>query len=535
VAFSSANWFVPQTVTISGVNDFVDDGDINYTVMLGPSSSPDVLYNAIDSADIGLVNTDDDTAGITVGTASGSTTTELGGSVTFTIRLDSEPLAPVTISIGTSDSSEGSASPSTVQFNASDWFANKVVTITGVDDLVYDGDITYTVQIGAAVSADPLYNGINPADFTLVNIDNDPADTKFYVVNDSTIDRTYEYDPSGNPVENYTINSGNTAPRGIATTAAGSRFWVLDANRNVYIYDASGSFLGSWTLGTLPSTALVEGIGTNGTHIWVVDRTTRRVYFYQNAASRLSGTQASSNSFPLNAGNTNPKDMVFGSQGGQNMLWVVDDGTGFDRVYRYIVSLTGTSSANTSWRISPENTSPTGIALDPSNATMDIWIADSSTDRVYRYPNGRTSVIPLMADSFALMAGNANAQGIADPPPSEQGSSEFDDWSHVPVTNSYDPVPYGSQRLQLFSEKSARGEDLSIGTRLSSFSGTTRATGTHVSKGLASTSRNKSAVAFQRLAPVEAVEFARDKADGSLLETMDELFANLTAHGDLLN
>lgn len=208
-------------------------------------------------------------------------------------------------------------------FDAANWFADKVVTVTGVDDPIHDGDITYTVQTGSSTSADPLYNGINPADFNLVNIDNDPADTKFYVVNDSTVDRTYEYDPSGNPVEKYPISSTNTPPRGIASTSAGNRFWVPDANRNVYVYNASCGLPGSWSPGTLTSTTLVEGIATNGSHIWVVDRTSRKVYYYANAASRVSGTQATF-SFALNAANATPKDMVFRSQSGQAMLWVVE-------------------------------------------------------------------------------------------------------------------------------------------------------------------------------------------------------------------
>ncbi|MEI4908365.1 hypothetical protein Q8G40_30250, partial [Klebsiella pneumoniae] len=38
--------------------------------------------------------------------------------------------------------------------------------------------------------------------------------TKFYVVNDATTDRTYEYGTSGLATENYALTTGNTAPRG---------------------------------------------------------------------------------------------------------------------------------------------------------------------------------------------------------------------------------------------------------------------------------------------------------------------------------
>jgi len=38
------------------------------------------------------------------------------------------------------------------------------VTVTGVDDLVDDGDIAYGVVVGAAASSDPIYAAIDPAD-----------------------------------------------------------------------------------------------------------------------------------------------------------------------------------------------------------------------------------------------------------------------------------------------------------------------------------------------------------------------------------
>ena len=77
-----------------------------------------------------------------------------------------------------------------------------------------------------------------------------PRPTKFYVVNDGSTDRTYEYTATSIPVENYALNTGNTAPRGAASTAAGDKVWVVDANKKVYVYNTSGGLLGSWTAGT---------------------------------------------------------------------------------------------------------------------------------------------------------------------------------------------------------------------------------------------------------------------------------------------
>ena len=205
-------------------------------------------------------------------------------------------------------------------------------------------------------------------------LDNDT--TKFYVVNDGSPDRTYEYGAAGNAVENYALNSGNTAPRGAASTAAGDKVWVVDANKKVYVYNTSGGLLGSWTAGSLTANAQVEGIATNGTDIWIVDAKQDKVFKYTGAASRLSGSQNAASSFSLNSGNTNPKDIVTDG----TSLWVVNDGT-TDKVFKY--TLAGSLLGQLDHRRRPTPARPAS-RIDPANVS-DIWIVDSGTDRVYQY------------------------------------------------------------------------------------------------------------------------------------------------------
>jgi hypothetical protein len=235
-----------------------------------------------------------------------------------------------------------------------------------------------------------------------------PPPTRFYVVNDGALDRTYEYYADGASSESYVMGSGNTAPRGAASTIAGEKVWVVDANRRVYVYNAGGGLIGSWTAGTLASNATVEGIATNGTDIWIVDAKSDKVFKYAGAATRTSGSQNASGTFNLNSGNTSPKDIVTDG----TSLWVVNDST-TDKVFKYTVA----GSLRGSWTISSGGGSPTGITLDPSNVSH-LWIVDSATDRVYRFDGaaGRTSGAQSPSASFALAAGNTNPQGIADPP-----------------------------------------------------------------------------------------------------------------------
>ena len=93
LTFNGANWNVAQTVTVTGVDDAVVDGDITYTVSLEAATSTDANYNGLDPADVSVTNTDNDTAGVTVSAISGDTD-EAGTTATFTVVLDSQPTAP---------------------------------------------------------------------------------------------------------------------------------------------------------------------------------------------------------------------------------------------------------------------------------------------------------------------------------------------------------------------------------------------------------------------------------------------------------
>src|SRR6185369_11359435 len=55
------------------------------------------------------------------------------------------------------------------------WNLPQTVIVSGVNDQVDDGDIAYSIILGAPASADPLYAAIDPADVAVTNVDNDGA------------------------------------------------------------------------------------------------------------------------------------------------------------------------------------------------------------------------------------------------------------------------------------------------------------------------------------------------------------------------
>ncbi|MFN2302563.1 MAG: Calx-beta domain-containing protein, partial [Anaerolineales bacterium] len=157
-----------QLVTVPIQGDYFDELNETFTVTL---SNP--ISGTLGEPFIGLGTIiDDDTAGMSIFPTSGLTTTEIGGTDSFTVALTSQPTATVTIDLSSSDPAEGIASPATLTFTDTNWSIPQTVTVTGVDDLIDDGDIPYTIQVSAS-STDSNYNDLLPVDVSVINIDDD--------------------------------------------------------------------------------------------------------------------------------------------------------------------------------------------------------------------------------------------------------------------------------------------------------------------------------------------------------------------------
>ena len=84
-------------------------------------------------------------AGVIVSPTSGLVTGEDGSSATFTVVLDSEPTDDVVITFTSSDTTEGSVT-SSVTFTSANYNSPQTITVTGTNDNVDDGDISYTIS-----------------------------------------------------------------------------------------------------------------------------------------------------------------------------------------------------------------------------------------------------------------------------------------------------------------------------------------------------------------------------------------------------
>jgi hypothetical protein len=113
-------------------------------------------------------------------------TTEAGGNCIFAVALNTQPTADVLVTISSDDTSEGTVSPASLAFTANTWNVAQTVTVTGVDDLINDGDITYSVMCELS-SSDPAYAAVQPVIILATNLDNEegltlPSGTLYYGV-----------------------------------------------------------------------------------------------------------------------------------------------------------------------------------------------------------------------------------------------------------------------------------------------------------------------------------------------------------------
>ena len=102
--------------------------------------------------DIGLirVGTDDEELEVS----------ETGSTVTIWANFASEPTSNAVLSIGSTDTGEVTASPSTLTFTTSNWETKQTIVFTGVDDTELDGDqdvrITVIDSYGRDIFQDPV-------------------------------------------------------------------------------------------------------------------------------------------------------------------------------------------------------------------------------------------------------------------------------------------------------------------------------------------------------------------------------------------
>ena len=158
--------------------------------------------------------------GVTITPPATTSTNESGASLDFDVVLTINPLGDVVVPFSVSDATEASFSPTQLTFTSSNWDIAQTVTVTGTDDELFDGDISFQLISGDPTStADANYDNLTATDvldFTLTNEDDDGI--------------------SASVVANVTCYDGNDGSA-LASVSSGNTqdysFTWTDANNNV--------------------------------------------------------------------------------------------------------------------------------------------------------------------------------------------------------------------------------------------------------------------------------------------------------------
>ncbi len=174
LTFTPANWSDRQPVTVTGLDNDIDDGALAGSVthaITAPAAGGYAVTLAISSVSV-MIN-DDDEAGVTIGRD--AVTVDEDGSAIYTVVLDSQPATRVVIMPATTgDSSAFTAAPATLIFTPENWKETQQITVAGVDNDIDDnggtGSVTHVITTAAA-GGYPVDLSISAVSVTINNDD----------------------------------------------------------------------------------------------------------------------------------------------------------------------------------------------------------------------------------------------------------------------------------------------------------------------------------------------------------------------------
>jgi len=223
LTFTSGDW-AEKTFTVTGQDDALVDGNINYQINLSVSESTESGHLPLDPAfanvviaPVAAINIDNEStpsAEIVIEPTGTLQTSENGGQAVVNIHLTAQPSAAVILLVNSSNTAEGTVTPSQISFDANDFALNKTLTITGQADNIPDGDQSYVVEIDPSTSADANYAGLGIRSISVINIE--PAAVNVALV-DANSDENGDIGQislqlNTAPLQNVTVNFNSSLP-----------------------------------------------------------------------------------------------------------------------------------------------------------------------------------------------------------------------------------------------------------------------------------------------------------------------------------
>lgn len=213
LVFTTVNWNVPQTVTITPVDDAISESTVNTAVSFSVTSS-DTEYNAMSVSAVSVSVVDNDSFGVAVSESSFAFLE--GESDTYTVVLNTQPTHDVTVQIGLATNAV-TVSSSTLVFTTATWNVPQTVTVSTTDNSTVDTPQTDTISF-TLTSTDSSYNALSVTSISVTITDNDSSG---FVVSPSSITLTesggsalsvrLSSQPSASVVVTVSVSTGQTS------------------------------------------------------------------------------------------------------------------------------------------------------------------------------------------------------------------------------------------------------------------------------------------------------------------------------------
>ena len=215
LTFTTQNWDTAQTVTVKAAAD--DDAVLDMATLMHTASGGG--YDSV-SKDLKVTINDDDTVGITVSPT--TLTVDEGGSDTYTVVLNTQPSANVTVTVGGTSETDLTVSPSSLTFTTENWDTAQTVTVkAAADDDAVDDTATLTHSVSG-------YGSVTSAASVMVSVDDDDPAGITVSPTTLTVDEggsdTYTVVLNTQPSANVTVTVGGTSETDLTVSPSSLTF-----------------------------------------------------------------------------------------------------------------------------------------------------------------------------------------------------------------------------------------------------------------------------------------------------------------------
>lgn len=392
LVFTTGNWASPQTVTVTAVDDDVDEGAHAGTI--GHSvTSPDPAFDSVAAGSVLVSITDNDAPG-TLGLAlSGYSESEAGGSVSVSVTRTGGARGEVRVDIATRDGTAVAGDDYTASAATLTWADNdtnaKSFGITILDNSLYSGNRTFHVNLGNATGGTSL--ALTNALVTIIEDEVLPSTPVGLSATPSLgqvdLAWTASANATGYKVKRAAVPGGSYTTVGTPAGTGFADMAVTNGSTYYYVVSAVGS------VGESPDSAEVEA------------RLLQVLPFAEtfDGAGMLPGALHGRRGW---TGGSNTLVQAGAGRGGGNGLGIAGDVAAID-------FLNGTNTVTLGFWIKPvagAEPKPAGL---PTNATAVIWVGTNQHVMVYSNTTVVTLPVQVAADQWCHFEANVDYAGGA--------------------------------------------------------------------------------------------------------------------------